>query len=119
MESIDLIVVRFESPRACSCGRLELTSDQLKLARIPCVPITGSFGPFVGLVRGESFVEEQRFPTLALARIASAANLIDVHGLGAILENANGVDLNDAHPTTVAKLKAFARSQSGASACGI
>src|SRR5271163_5015169 len=110
--------VYYEPPRACTCGGLNLAGNRLELANVALVASTGRIGCFIKLMDGEGFIEEQHLPASALARIAASADLIDVHGLVAILEDANSMNLNDARPAIISKLKALAIAEGAAGGRG-
>ena len=112
MEHWSDCAVHLDEHQACSCGGLNLTLDMLETARVAFIPSTGRFGFFVDHMGGEGFVEAHSFPTDTLVRIAAASNLIDAHSGVPAGESSNCMDLDDARPTIIAKLKAFALSES-------
>lgn len=96
----------------CDCGNLDLAVYAAHRFVPTLIAVTGRFGFFVGEMGRECFVEPEQLPTTTLVAIASAADLIDAHDIVVFGGDANGMNFDDARPSIITKLKAFARAQS-------
>ena len=91
--------------KACDCGPLELAAYGPHSFVATRIASTGRFGFFLNHMGRERFIEPEQLPTLTLAAIAAASNLIDAHDAISVLRHTDSVDFHDARITIIAKLK--------------
>jgi hypothetical protein len=96
---------------ACDGSWLDLAVYPLHSWIAAFVPSTGRFGFFIGDLGRECFVEPHQLPPLALAAVASAADLPDAHDLVAFLSRPDCVDFDEAREAIISKLKAKTLSE--------